>query len=347
MQRIERYGVIFLVLLLVTITAVSFWDDGELALEGERTPGRERLAQRVLSGAEADPSGGRIAGSPTPGRDLPLTRAKKVPTRRSNQAPHRPQGAPRGAKSQNSPFATLPATVASEPQPRSQPRQLGFPELGRPGTAGRAGEAQESPPKRPAKHLATTNYDSISERRGLLEASSQSPRRPPSPREAHPSPREAQESLARSGTYTVEPGDTLSQIAYRTLGTSKRWREIQALNGNLDPATLSVGTVLRIPVGEAPESPPTLLAPSVTGRVPQAEDGFYIVRKGDMLSGIALEKLGGASRWREILALNPAIDPDRLQEGARLRLPDANVPALRISVKAPAGGRSRSRNRVR
>ena len=46
MQRIERYGVIALVLFLVTIVAVSFWDDGT-TLDGLTEPeAKVRLADR-------------------------------------------------------------------------------------------------------------------------------------------------------------------------------------------------------------------------------------------------------------------------------------------------------------
>ncbi|NJR68261.1 MAG: LysM peptidoglycan-binding domain-containing protein [Synechococcales cyanobacterium CRU_2_2] len=50
--------------------------------------------------------------------------------------------------------------------------------------------------------------------------------------------------------YTVQAGDSLSKIAEKTLGDPKRWPEIGILNGIADPSKLSVGMVLRIPVGE-------------------------------------------------------------------------------------------------
>lgn len=53
-----------------------------------------------------------------------------------------------------------------------------------------------------------------------------------------------------AGTYTVQSGDTLSRIAAKTLGDSKRWKEIYDANrdtlGN-DPGTLEVGQTLKIP----------------------------------------------------------------------------------------------------
>lgn len=48
----------------------------------------------------------------------------------------------------------------------------------------------------------------------------------------------------------------------------------------------------------------------------------YVVRKGDGLMSIARRELGDASRWREILKLNPEIqDPDKIKVGQTLKLP--------------------------
>ena len=50
--------------------------------------------------------------------------------------------------------------------------------------------------------------------------------------------------------------------------------------------------------------------------------GTYVVKKGDMLSVISQRELGTSRRWREIVALNPGIRPDRLFVGARLKMPE-------------------------
>jgi nucleoid-associated protein YgaU len=67
------------------------------------------------------------------------------------------------------------------------------------------------------------------------------------------------------GSYTVQSGDTLSRIAGKTLGDSKRWKEIYEANrdslGN-DPGALEVGQVLRIP-GKAAATKPTATKPAV------------------------------------------------------------------------------------
>ncbi len=50
-----------------------------------------------------------------------------------------------------------------------------------------------------------------------------------------------------SGTYSVKPGDTFTRIAKTQLGDGNRWREIQALNPNIDPRMLKVGQSLKLP----------------------------------------------------------------------------------------------------
>jgi nucleoid-associated protein YgaU len=48
-------------------------------------------------------------------------------------------------------------------------------------------------------------------------------------------------------TYTVKKGDTLGDIALRTLGTSKRWREIAEINHLDDEDSIPAGTRLKLP----------------------------------------------------------------------------------------------------
>lgn len=50
-------------------------------------------------------------------------------------------------------------------------------------------------------------------------------------------------------TYTVQRGDTLSELSLQLLGTSRRWRELYELNRNAirDPDNLLAGTVLKVP----------------------------------------------------------------------------------------------------
>jgi hypothetical protein len=57
---------------------------------------------------------------------------------------------------------------------------------------------------------------------------------------------------AADGTwlYRVRPGEVLSKIAERELGTHRRYEEILRLNPGLKPRALRPGTVLRMPPRE-------------------------------------------------------------------------------------------------
>ena len=47
--------------------------------------------------------------------------------------------------------------------------------------------------------------------------------------------------------YRVQPGDVLTRIAERELGTFKRYKEILALNPGIEPRALVPGAALRMP----------------------------------------------------------------------------------------------------
>jgi LysM repeat protein len=52
---------------------------------------------------------------------------------------------------------------------------------------------------------------------------------------------------AKTHSYTVKSGDTLTSIAASQLGAASRWTEIAQLNGLHDPYTITVGQKLRMP----------------------------------------------------------------------------------------------------
>ena len=56
---------------------------------------------------------------------------------------------------------------------------------------------------------------------------------------------------------------------------------------------------------------------------PFSESCTHTVVAGDTLGEISAAKLGTATRWREIIAANPGLKPDRLRIGSTLKLPCA------------------------
>ncbi len=57
------------------------------------------------------------------------------------------------------------------------------------------------------------------------------------------------ESALRLTTYTVKPGESLSKVAAKVLGTGNRWRELYELNKDVikNPDNVPAGTVLKVP----------------------------------------------------------------------------------------------------
>jgi len=106
---------------------------------------------------------------------------------------------------------------------------------------------------------------------------------------------------AAAETYTVQPGDTISDIGDR-YGVDAD--AIARANGLADADLLSVGQQLSIPTGAAA---------SVTG-------GTYTVAEGDTLGAIA-DRLGVTQS--ALIAANSLTDPSYLRIGQQLKVPGA------------------------
>ncbi len=138
----------------------------------------------------------------------------------------------------------------------------------------------------------------------------------------------------RRDAYVIAKGDTLSSIAARYLGSARRWPEIVAANGRLDPQTLQIGQVIRLPAAaplEPPETAPVprnapvpeRAAPKPAGRATRPSANEHTVVDGDTLSNLAQRYYKDARQWLRIYRENRARipDADRLTVGTILRLP--------------------------
>jgi len=144
---------------------------------------------------------------------------------------------------------------------------------------------------------------------------------PVEPRTADPLPAPA--PAAETKTYTVQPGDTLSDIARRELGSASRWREIVAANPQLrNSEVVRTGMKLTIPAKSAAVAKSSA-AVDVVKPAPVAGGKTYTVQKGDSLSSIASRMLGSSGRWREIVAANEPLlhGSDRIAPGMELTIP--------------------------
>jgi nucleoid-associated protein YgaU len=155
---------------------------------------------------------------------------------------------------------------------------------------------------------------------------------------------------AAGAKYVVKNGDTLERIARRELGAGSRWSEIQALNPGVDPKALRIGTELALPAGARPaaarealvqqpaQKPASKPAQPVAGAPAKSGGRSYTVQRGDTLSSIAAKQLGDSNRWKDIQAVNPGLDPNRLRVGDALRLPQiaGGAQVARAESAAPA-----------
>jgi len=144
-------------------------------------------------------------------------------------------------------------------------------------------------------------------------------------------------------TVTVMRLDSLWSIADRVLGDGDRWPEIAALN---EGRTMSDGTKfvsadhikpgweLRVPAGAGVESG----GPVVEHKV--------VVEKGETLSQIALEELGDAHAYPEIVEASRhvtqpggqhLVDPDVIDVGWTVQIPGQATPADRQPGERPGG----------
>jgi LysM repeat protein len=144
-----------------------------------------------------------------------------------------------------------------------------------------------------------------------------------------PRARASTSSRAGTGSYVVQPGDTLSGIA-SALGTRGGWPALYAANREVigpDPGLIRPGTVLALPGGGAAAR--------------------YTVGAGDTLSGIAAA-LGTPGGWPALYAANRRTigsDPDAIRAGTVLAIPypaPSASPAARPAstpTRAPASAR--------
>ncbi|MCE9593903.1 MAG: LysM peptidoglycan-binding domain-containing protein [Planctomycetes bacterium] len=328
MQRIEKYAVIALVLLLVTILAVSLWSQkkGKSPFSFFKRGSSTEVAQAPTGNEPAVENNFTTTDTgATPGTGL-------APMQQD------PQGVA-GTNLGNSQVGAGGAQRVGDPTMPADWRP-GQPWVNR-GRVGAVhqGEAGQTVPGAQQQFGMQQPSTNDAGQTGFVNLQPQTPR-VNAPKSAVESPADRR-TLAAGPTYVVQSGDTLGEIAARQLGSAAKWTEIAKLNDNLDPKKLRKGMKLVMPAGaKVAAAPKTANAPAV------APGGEYVVRKGDTLSEIANKVLGKTSRWTEIAALNPSIDANRLIVGTHLRLPKG-VAAGGVAVGSSTVAKVERKNRVR
>lgn len=306
MQQIERYGVIALVFLLVTIVAVSFWGDSKSPGFWKRLTGRAVPQKQEL--AEAPPATSDRA------IDNSLTLSPNAPT---NPIALAPQG---DAAGQN-------GVVAPAPAP-SNTQQVGHgsflplpPEMvdGR-GPAWQPPQSEPAPQPFPSPPVATAPQ--------------------PAPQAPVASEYVVQkgDSLALIAQRSLGDGQRWKEISELNGGIEPKRLQV-GMKLRLPHGSTAPARARELPVKAAIPRKEAL----ATKPAPKKSGGVYVVKSGDTLRSIAEAKLGSSQRWKDILAANPGIDPSRIRVGQELRLPSgAQTASIASAVPAPARATSSS-----
>ena len=155
---------------------------------------------------------------------------------------------------------------------------------------------------------------------------------------AHEQSRPAPDTASPARTYTVQPGDTLWQLASDHLGDGARFTELAQLNYGVAQSDghaltaahwLTPGWQLTLPANAAPAAGSSSPA-----------DQRIVVEAGDTLWQIAQDHLGDGDRYPDIAAASTGlqddgarlVDPDLIRPGWELTLPSSAAAA----VAAPA-----------
>ncbi len=129
---------------------------------------------------------------------------------------------------------------------------------------------------------------------------------------------------AAGGSVTVNPGETLSEIAERHGITTSR---LMQLNGLSKADHIEVGQKLVVPSSARSASP-------ASGFNRKASE--HVVRSGESLSQIAD---GYGVPLKQLVAINSISDPNLVESGTRLRLKPAAAPSVKPAARPPAAAK--------
>jgi nucleoid-associated protein YgaU len=125
-----------------------------------------------------------------------------------------------------------------------------------------------------------------------------------------------QEEISFPATHTIAEGENLWQIAEKYYGSGYNWVTLATENNIQNPDYITAGQTINIPKAQAirPEGE-NLLA---TATAPEKN---YSVIEGDNLWDISIREYGDGYAWPKIAKYNSLTNPDRIDPGTILKLP--------------------------
>jgi nucleoid-associated protein YgaU len=238
MQPIERYGLVALLFLVVTVVAVVLWDkksDKDKAKLAQTAPGTTLVQPQP--GAPELGSAQPTAPLGAPGKDLAQPTLAPAPAPNPTQAPTSVTTPTLIADPQDA-FATHAPASAAAATTYQVKRGDTLSSIAKSalGAASRYPEILALNPGLDPNRMKigqTIALPNSSDARAVLASA--------------PSTASASKLSAPGTSYKVRRGDSLWTIAQAQLGDGDRYTEIAALNPRIDPQRLVVGTELRLP----------------------------------------------------------------------------------------------------
>lgn len=283
MHSIERYGIVALLFLVVTVVAVLMWDGGKKG-KSEQVAGTNP-APIVDAGAPRALDRSSRLDLVAPGQPGPLVREAPVASEPTASTPvgltgggaQTPVSEPGSHLLPGEELAPEPRPIAVVPEQAPSARlyvvkggdtlsEIAQRELG---SARRWQEIVALNPGLDPARLRAGKQLRLPGGAGEPKASTSKPTTAAKPAPAKPAP-----VVASGRTHKVGKGESLWKIAERTLGNGKRWGEIAALNPQVNPDKLVAGTVLKLPAGSVAS------APSATDK-PKANKTPVVASLGD------------------------------------------------------------------
>ena len=291
MQSIERYGVVALVFLAVTVAAVLMWEgdssssDTVAAAESDpkavpgtsntvlaHTPAQRNRPLRRVDMQEAPAAAPPSSARPSLDELREETRAGISPARTESPPPEGGEPDPREAGDPPVPIGdemTAPRAPAPHRAERAEStaalnvyvvkaddQTLGHIAMRELGTWRRYTEIVDlNPGLDPEKlRVGARLVMPPAEPKPAPEVAATPPAAPAA---------ETTEETPSGATYRVVENDSLWKIAARTLGDGALWGEIAAVNPEIDVDRLTVGQVLRLPSSDREAAPATRSEPEV------------------------------------------------------------------------------------